>query len=256
MARRVYRSVVARKRAGCLATRNIPVPPFFLFGDRHGYDSGLYLLWIMDDRYMGGGQGSLARCVHILLYYVDTIGSAKSLTMITPLIISLTSDFIQHIFLIVLVGVATSEYISASLALRGAQPQDFVAMYGYVKAVRVTLFIILLATLWFVGEYFLETYSLSYRLFLRWPLALSILVAFVIFTKKSKIFLPRIFHLFIVFLTLFIILDIIDYIFHTSLSVIVLAMERIVAMLTFFFSFLVYFIMRRPSENPPIRHSL
>lgn len=176
--------------------------------------------------------------------------------MITPLIISLTSDFIQHIFLIVLVGVATSEYISASLALKSATPKEFVAMYGYVKAVRVILAIILLATLWFVGEYFLETYSLSYRLFLRWPLVLSILVAFIVFMKKSKISLPLVFHLFSAFLALFIILDIVDYIFHTPLSLVALAMERIVAMLTFFFSFIIYFIMRRPLENPPIRHPL
>lgn len=176
--------------------------------------------------------------------------------MITPLIISLTSDFIQHIFLIVLVGVATSEYISASIALKSVPPKDFVEMHGYVRAVRVILVIILLATLWFVGEYFLETYSLSYRLFLRWPLVVSILVAFVVFVKKSKIPLPRIFHLFIAFLAIFIILDIIDYIFHTPLSLVALAMERIVAMLTFFFSFIIYFIMRRPSENPPIRHPL
>lgn len=176
--------------------------------------------------------------------------------MITPLIISLTSDFIQHIFLIVLVGVATSEYISASIALKSVQPKDFIAMKLYIKAVRVILVIILLATVWFIGEYFFETYSLNYRLFLRWPLVLSILVAFVVFMKKSKISLPRIFHMFIVFLALFIILDIVDYIFHTPLSVIVLAVERIVAMLTFFFSFLVYFIMRRPLGNPPIRHQL
>lgn len=168
--------------------------------------------------------------------------------MITPLIISLTSDFIQHIFLIVLVGVAASEYIYASLALKSVPPEDFVAMHGYVKAVRVILAIILLAALWFVGEYFLETYSLSYRLFLRWPLVVGILVAFVVFVKKSKISLPRIFHLFIVFLAIFIVLDIIDYLFHTPLSMIVLAVERIVAMLTFFFSFIIYFIIRRPPE--------
>lgn len=168
--------------------------------------------------------------------------------MITPLIISLTSDFIQHVFLIVLVGIVFSEYLVVTFMTRSVSPQDFIEMKTYARAVRVALFIVTLATFWFIGEYFFETYALSYRLFLRWPLVLAILALWSAFVLKERRVrrLPRTAVLFIVLLALFIVLDIADYIVRTPSITIILAFERIATMLAFFFSFLQYFIMYRP----------
>jgi len=173
--------------------------------------------------------------------------------MITPVIFTLTSDFIQHIFLIVLVGLAFVEYIVSALAAKDMKPEGFVARAHYAKATRIILIIVVMATVWFIGEYFFDNYSLAYRLFLRWPLVIGILLTFIMFMRKNRANIPtKIFSAFAILLTLFIILDITNYFTDTPTIAITLAFERIMAMIAFFFSFLKYFMMNRPRTTADV----
>lgn len=172
--------------------------------------------------------------------------------MITPLIITLTSDFIQHIFLITLVGLVFVEYIESIFALRKIKKEnsiDIIRARQYMKAARIILIIVAMATIWFIGEYFFDNYSLTYRIFLRWPLVFLILFAFIFFMlKNGDRRISSIFSIFIVLLSIFISLDIIDYFVNSSTTAILLALNRIIAMLAFYFSFLKYFIINRPNK--------
>lgn len=175
--------------------------------------------------------------------------------MIGPSIITLASDFIQHIFLIVLVGLALVEHIISVSALKNlrlkaiagqANGAGIVAAARYMKATRIILIIAVMAAIWFIGEYFFNNYSLSYRLFLRWPLVLGILFAFIVFMRRNRTRIPyKFFLIFAALLSVFIVLDIVDYFISASAITILLALERIAAMIFFFFSFLAYFASNR-----------
>lgn len=170
--------------------------------------------------------------------------------MITPTIITLASDFIQHIFLIVLVGLVCAELIVSAHALQGSPPAKFIVIWRYVKTLRIILIIVVMAAAWFIGEYFFDSYSLAYHLFVRWPLVLCILFAFVVFMRKNRAsIIPRTFSLFVILLAVFIALDITDYFINAPWLAVLLAFERVATMLAFFFSFLEYFIMNRPRDN-------
>lgn len=168
------------------------------------------------------------------------------MTTITPLIISLTSVFIQHIFLIVLVGIAFSEYVTATLALRRVPPAEFVRAAHYAKATRTILLIVGMAALWFIGEYFFDTYSLTYRLAARWPLVTVILGAFIVFGRTIGARGLPLFRAFVILLALFIALDVADYVFRAPWTIVTLAFERIIAMLALFFFSLGYFMRNKP----------
>lgn len=167
--------------------------------------------------------------------------------MLTPLVISLASDFIQHIFLIVLVGLTLVEYVKAFSILKTMPPgEEMIKMMKYAKSMRTIFIIVLMATIWFIGEYFFDDKSLIYFLFLRWPLVLLILFYFISFIRKDRFGnIPKIFSIFAVLLVIFILFDIVDYFIDSPFLTILVAFERAIAMLAFFFSFLKYFIVNR-----------
>lgn len=173
--------------------------------------------------------------------------------MITSSIITLSSDFIQHIFLIALVGLAFMEYILAFFALKHQRFTDsikknmnIIEVTRYMLATRLILIIVLMAAAWFMGEYFFNNSSLAYSLFFRWPLVICILAVFMIFMSKNSAYISRLmFSVFAVFLAIYIISDIVNYFVYIPEIVILIAFERIAAMSAFFFSFLSYFASNR-----------
>ncbi|GEM_PF-5499099 len=166
--------------------------------------------------------------------------------MIFTLPLTLASEFVTHILSVVLTGVVIVEYVTK---VHACQKNSQLATY--VRGVRWIVLLTALAVGWFIAEYFFINDGLWYRVLLRWPMVMVILLLFRAFCRRHRETVhKKVSGAFIFLLGLFLLLDILD--FFTGMMPIVsffLALDRITAMIAFYFSFLYYFIRNDPQPE-------